>query len=102
MGLPVALSVLALVASVILVFTFTDRTLPGIAVAVSGIEVMRAFRWIQLGVVHVPLALVLGSILAAVGLAMLFKAAGKMAISAATCAVLVGALQTLTAVGWIR
>lgn len=97
MSLSLAFAALAAAASVFLLFQFNDRLLPGIAVVVSAVELLLRLGVVRLDVRDVPLGLVLGGALAVVGLVMYFRVATKASVTAATCVLLVGALQTLSA-----
>ncbi|MBF5044927.1 hypothetical protein FGE12_21175 [Aggregicoccus sp. 17bor-14] len=97
MSLSLAIAALAAAASVFLLFQFSDRLLPGIAVVVSAVELLLRLDILRLDLRGVSLGLVLGAALAVVGAVMYFRVSSKAAVTAATCVLLVGALQLLGA-----
>ena len=97
MSLSLAIAALAAAASLFLLFQFSDRLLPGIAVVVSAVELLLRLNILRLDLRGVSLALVLGAALAVVGAVMYFRVSSKAAVTAATCVLLVGALQLLGA-----
>ena len=97
MSLTLAFAALAAAASLFLLFQFSDRLLPGIAVAVCAVELLLRLNVLRLDLRGVPLALVLGGALAGVGAVMYFRVSTKSAVTAATCVLLVGSLQLLGA-----
>ncbi|MCI0572976.1 MAG: hypothetical protein L0Y66_19700 [Myxococcaceae bacterium] len=97
MSLSLVLAVVALAASLLLLFQFNDRLLPGIALVVSGVEVMMRLNVLRLDLRGLPLGLVLAAALAVVGAVMYFRVNAKTSTAAATCVVLVGAVQLLGA-----
>ncbi len=96
MSLFLILSLAALAASIILLFSPTARVPAVIAVAATGVEVLLAFHVVHLSISHVPVNLILGGALLVAGAVLHFKSASKAAVSASTVAVLVGAIQVLT------
>jgi uncharacterized protein YybS (DUF2232 family) len=99
MSLHVALAVVALAASAALLFSKQSRTLAGVALVASALEVAMAFRVVRLDLAGVPLGLVLGLALAIPGVLAWLRASAKTAISAAAVVALVGALQVFSALG---
>jgi len=97
MSLSLALAVLAVAASLFLLFQFNDRLLPGIAVAISAVELLMRLNVLRLDLRGLSLALVLGAALCVVGVVMYARVNGKTAVTAATAVVLVGAVQLLGA-----
>ncbi len=97
MSLSLALAALAFAASLFLLCQFSDRLLPGIAVAVSAVELLMRLGFLRLDLRGLSLALVLGAALCVVGLVMYFRVSAKTAVTAATAVVLVGAVQLLGA-----
>jgi hypothetical protein len=97
MSLSLALAVLAVAASLFLLFQFNDRLLPGIAVVISAVELLMRLNILRLDLRGLPLALVLGAALCGVGAVMYARVNGKTAVTAATAVVLVGAVQLLGA-----
>ena len=93
MSLSLVLAVVAFTASLFLLFQFSDRLLPGIAVAVSAVELLMRLGILRLDLRGLSLALVLGAALCVVGLVMYFRVSAKTAVTAATAVVLVGAVQ---------
>ena len=97
MSLSLFLALLALVASLFLLFQPASRALSIVALGVSGVQVLMRLGILRLDLRGVPLGLVLAGALAAVGLALFFRVSAKMAVAATTCVVLVGAVQLLGA-----
>ena len=97
MSLSLALAALAAASSLFLLFQFGDRLLPGIALAVSAVELLLRLGILRLDLRGVPLALVLAGALAVVGAVLYFRVSTKAAVTAATCVLLVGAVQLLGA-----
>ena len=96
MHLVTALAIAALVASVLLLMQLKQRLFPGIAVAVSSVEVLLALHVIHFGVHGVNLALVLGAALAIAGAVVWARMGGKSHTTAATVVTLVGAIQVFS------
>lgn len=88
---------LALAAALVLCFRSRPLLFPIIALVVSLLEVALAFGVAHLSVAHLPLGLILGAALLVSGIGVLVRAGEKYAVSAATVAALIGALQTLAA-----
>ena len=97
MSLSLALAALAFAASLFLLFQFSDRLLPGIAVALSAVELLLRLNILRLDLRGLSLALVLGAALCVVGAVMYFRVSSKGAVTAATAVLLVGAVQLLGA-----
>ncbi len=95
MTLANTLAVAALVASVLLLVTHQARIPAIVAAVASGLEVLIALGMVRIHVAHLPLGLILGASLAVAGVLVHLKAAAKVAVSAATVTVLVGAVQVL-------
>lgn len=98
----VFLSIVAVVASVILLLQFQNKLLPIIALVASGLEALIGFGVVHLSFRDVPLWLILGGALAVVSVLMFLKVSGKTAVAAATCGTLVGALQVLVELRVLR
>jgi hypothetical protein len=96
MHLPTALAIAALVASILLVMQLKQRLFAGIAVAVSGVEVLLALHVLHFGVRGVNLVLVLGAALAIAGGIVWSRSGGKTNITAATVVTLVGLIQVFS------
>lgn len=94
----VALAVSALIGAVLLLFE-KERVFPIVAVVVAGIEVLRGLGILHIGLQGFPLRLILGALLLVAGVVCHAKAAGKLAVSAATVLVFVGLLQVLAGLG---
>lgn len=95
MNLYLALSIIALAASVILLFSAQARVPAAVAVGATGVEVLLAFHIVHLSIWRVPVNLILGAALLAAAAVIYFKSVNKPAVTAATVAVLVGAVQVL-------
>ena len=93
MSLTNALVILALGASLLLLFQHKRRLFPLIAAIASGIEALLTFHLIRLSVRSLNLWLILGAALLIAGAIIWTRAAGKLHVSAATVVTLVGALQ---------
>jgi hypothetical protein len=88
----------ALIASFVLVVRTGERIPALIALVVSGLEALIAFRLLTLhGPAH--LDLILAAALAAAGVWAWMRVGGKPAVTAATVVALVGAIQFLVALG---
>src|SRR5215831_11868763 len=98
MNLTSALVILALGASLLLLFQLKQRLFPTIAAIASGIEALLAFHVIRLSVRSLNLWLLLGAALVVAGVIMWTRTAGKMHVTAATVVTLVGAVQIFTTV----
>ena len=97
MSLSLVLALLALAASLYLLFQPVERTFSVIALVVSGAEVLMATGILRLGLKGVPLGLVLGATLAIAGVILFTRASAKFAVAATTSLALVGAVQLLGA-----
>jgi hypothetical protein len=87
----------ALLGAIVLVASHRPLVFPLIALVASSLEALRTFHLIQLNVPHVPLPLVLGGALLVSGVAVHIRALTKGTVTSATAIVLVGALQTFSA-----
>lgn len=96
MSLANLLVVFALGSSIALFATHQRRTLPLVALAVSGAEVLLGFGIVRFGIRGVPLMLLLGIALAVTGGVLLARVHGKVPIAAATVIATVGAAQVIT------
>lgn len=97
MTMPVLLSCLALLGSVVLALRHRPVLFPVIALVVSGLEVLRAFGLAHISIARFPLALIFGATLVVAGVAVYLRTSLKSAIAGATTVTLVGALQVLSA-----
>jgi hypothetical protein len=88
---------IGLIGSVVLVAQHRPVLFPIIALIASGFEALMSFHLVSLNVAHVPLGLVFGVALLVSGIIVVVRSAAKVAVSAATCVALVGALQTISA-----
>jgi hypothetical protein len=98
MSVATALILMVSAASLFLFLRASARLVPAIALAASALELLLAFRIVQLGLKGVPLDLVLGGALAACGALMYLRVSHKTQVAAATVVTLVGAMQVLSAV----
>ena len=89
-----AFAIAALVGSIVLL-QHSTRFYAIVAIVVSGLEVALAFGVVSLHIKGLSLVLVLGAVLAVVGVLMYLKASAKTQIAAATVVTLVGVLQVL-------
>lgn len=90
-----AFALAALIASAYLLMGRAAR-LPAIfATAAAGLEVLMAYGVVHLSVSRFPISLVLGLVLLVAGVLAYLRVSAKGAVSAATIAVLVGAVQVL-------
>lgn len=99
MTLHVALAVVALAASVVLLFASTARPLAVVALLASALEVAMAFGAVRLRLAGVPLGLVLGLALAIPGALAWLRVSSKATVSAAAVVALAGGLQVFVAAG---
>jgi drug/metabolite transporter (DMT)-like permease len=95
-NLPQVLIVCALVASFVLVFRASERIPAFIALAVSGLEALIAFRLVTINAPS-SFGLILAAALAAAGAWSWSRASSKPSVSAATVVVLIGVIQLLWA-----
>jgi hypothetical protein len=93
--LSIVLAVAALGSSILLLVRIQERVLPGVAVAVSAVEVLRNLHVLQLGMSKIPLSLLLGAGLAVCGVMLILRQVGKYEVAAATVVTMVGAIQVL-------
>lgn len=98
MTVATALILMVSAASLLLFMRAGARLVPAIALAVSALELLLAFRIVQLGLKGVPLDLVLGGALATCGALLYLRVSHKTLVAAATVVALVGAVQVLSAV----
>jgi hypothetical protein len=95
MALSNMLSIAALAASLLLIFTPQARLPAVFAFVASGLEVLIAHGVIRVSVSGVPLTLVLGAILLVAAVVAYLRVSAKGAVSAAAVAALVGLTQVL-------
>jgi len=95
MALSHALSIAALAASILLVFTPQARLPAVFALLASGLEVLISTGVLHVSVSGIHLTLVLGAILLVAGVVAYLRVGAKGAVSAATVATLVGLAQVL-------
>jgi hypothetical protein len=88
-----------LAASIVLVLQRGDRVFPVVAAVASGIEALIAFRIIALSSAKFRIDVILPAVLVLATAICWGRATTKTAITAATLALAVGALQLLAAVG---
>jgi hypothetical protein len=98
----VFLSIVAVVASVILLLHFHNKLLPIIALVASGLEALVGFGVVHLSLSGVSLRLILGGALAVASALMFVRVSGKTAAASSTCGVLVGCLQVLVELRVLR
>ncbi len=90
-----ALVVAALVAAIVVLVQQGGGLYPLIAVVVSGLEALLAFGLVHLSIAHLPLGLILGGVLAVVGVVLYVRVAAKSAVAASTIITLVGVIQVM-------
>ena len=93
MNLHTAQILVALVASAVLVLQIPAKLFPILALLASGVEALMAFGVISLAVRGINLALILAAILVVAAAIVWARNDGKLGVTAATCATLVGAMQ---------
>lgn len=98
MTVATAIILVVVAASLFLFMRASARLVPAIALAVSALEALLAFRIIQLGLKGIPLDLVLGGVLAGCGALLYLRVSHKQQVAAATILTFVGAMQVLAAV----
>ena len=96
-GLGHSLVVIALAASLWLVFQGGDRLFPVLAVVASGIEAAIGFGIMSISVAKYRIDVILPALLVIAAVMCWTRASAKGAVTAATCAALVGAVQLLVA-----
>jgi hypothetical protein len=94
-----ALVVSALVASIALLLHREDRLFPVLALVASGLEALMVFQVISLSSGKFRIDVILAGLLALAGGVSWAKEQGKVTVTAATVATLVGVLQLLIALG---
>ena len=92
-----ALVVSALVASIVLIFHRDDRLFPVLALVASGLEALMVFGVLSLSSGKLRIDVILPALLVVAGGICWAKEEGKVCVTAATVATLVGALQLLFA-----
>ena len=92
-----ALTVCALVASVILVLQGSERLIPLIALVACALEAASAFHVLQLSSPRIRIDVILPAVLAIAGAIAWARSATKPAATAATVVTLVGVIQLLHA-----
>src|SRR5262249_32614904 len=97
MAMSTLLALLALAASLYLLFQSRPRLFPIVAVSAAGLEVLAAFGVFHPRLGGISLELVCGIALVVAGVMVHMKHSAKMMVSAATAVALVGAIQTLSA-----
>jgi hypothetical protein len=102
MNLPLLFVCLGAAASVVLLAQHRPLLFPALAAIASTCELLTAFHVVHISIARVPLGAVFGALLALGGLGTWARAGGKLTISAATLAALVGIVQTLTALRLIH
>jgi hypothetical protein len=90
-----ALALAALVASGFLLLNPPARVPAIFATVAAGLEVLMAYGAVHLAVAGFPIGLVLGAVLLVAGVVAYLRVSARGAVSAATIAVLVGAIQVL-------
>jgi hypothetical protein len=79
-----------------------ERIFPAIAVLAAGLEVLMAFGAVHIQVRHFPVALVLAAVLLACGVVVWSRTSGKWAVTGATALVIVGAVELLAGLHYLR
>jgi hypothetical protein len=97
MSIPSLLVLAALAASVVTLAISAQRVVPVVALAAPGLEALRRFGIVHLDVAHLPLGVILGTIVAVSGGVIWVRAGGKTLVSAATVVTVVGVVQLLAA-----
>jgi hypothetical protein len=95
MSLSLALSVVPLAACLVLLFSSPARVAAAVAFAAAALELLLALRVVHLSVWHLPVNMILGVILVVAASAAYLPSASKPAVTAATTAVLIGAIQVM-------
>ncbi|MDC0667887.1 hypothetical protein [Nannocystis radixulma] len=98
MNVATVLVLAALSASILLFLRTRPRLLPILALVGSGVQALMLFKVVSLGGTGLPLALLLGGLLAASGVLLYLRVSSKPLIAAATVVAMVGAIQVLSAV----
>ena len=93
MVLHTALSYAGLAAALVLLAASQSRGIALVAVLAAGLEVLMHLQVLQLHLAHIPLGLVLALGLAVPSLVVWFRSSSKVAVSAASIAAFVGAVQ---------
>jgi uncharacterized membrane protein YjjB (DUF3815 family) len=88
--------VIALVASVLLLFKVPVRLFPFIALIATAVEVMRAFGVLNFKVPYVSAALLLGAAMIVGAVGSWVKSSSRGPVTAATVVAIVGAARVLT------
>lgn len=101
MQLGTAMAIIALVGSAMTLESHR-RAIAMLAVVASGIEVAVAFGVLTLSIAGVELPLVLGAILACVGVVVLSGANRKWPIAGATTITLIGCMQVAVAIDLVH
>ncbi len=90
-----ALALAALIASIYLLLSSAARVPAIFATAAAGLEVLMAYGVVHLAVSGHSISLILGAVLLVAGVIAYLRVSARGAVSAATIAVLVGAVQVL-------
>lgn len=102
MPVSTALAVAALGGSILALVQHKERVFGAVAALAAALEVLIALRIVQLSVKNMPVTLVLaGAMVLGAGL-VLVRTNAKWAVCGATIAVLVGALQILSALNMLH
>jgi hypothetical protein len=97
MSIPSLLVLAALAASVVALAISAPRVVPVMALVATGLEALLRFGIVHLDVAHLPLGVILGTVVAVAGGVIWVRAAGKTLVSAATVVTLVGMVQLMAA-----
>ena len=97
-----ALIVAAVVSTIILVLDRGDRLWPVLAAVAAGVEALLAFHIISLSISSFRIDVVLSAMLAISAGICWVRSGGKSAITAATIATMVGAMQLLAALSILK
>jgi hypothetical protein len=85
----------ALAASILLLFHVRPRVFPAIALVASGIEVLRGFGLLSFKVPVIGAAVLFGAAMAVGGAGSWVRSGGKVVTSAATILTLIGVMRVL-------
>lgn len=102
MGFSLWMSGLVFAASLFLLFSAPKDTLRVVLVVAAGLGLLFSLRFLHLELRGVPMREVLAVILLGAGGVIYFRSSGKTQVAAATCVTLVGALQLLTTLHFLR
>jgi len=97
MSIPSLLVLAGLAASGVALAVSAQRVVPIVALLATGLEALLRFGFVHLEVAHLPLGVILGTVVAVTGGVLWVRAGGKTLVSAASVVTLVGVVQLLAA-----